>query len=85
MFVIRQQPKIHYIQNEMYSNYTNVNGKEDYAEIEKTNNDGRVRIRKNINGKTMEYYVLPSSTFSDNIAVKPYPSMNRSSHSNKHK
>jgi hypothetical protein len=76
MIAIRQPPRVHYIQNEIYSNYSNVNGKEHYAEIQKTNNDGRVRITKNINGNKMEYYVLPPSTFSDNIVVKPY-SLNR--------
>jgi hypothetical protein len=84
MFVIRQQPKTHYIQNELYSKYSNVNGNENYAEIEKTNNDGRIRIRKNVNGNKMEYYVLPPVTFSDNNTNHFYPLHNTSNYS-KHK
>jgi hypothetical protein len=72
MIAIRQPPRVHYIQNEIYSNYSNVNGKEHYAELQKTNNDGRIRITKNIDGNKMEYYVLHPRRFSDNIVAKPY-------------
>jgi hypothetical protein len=83
-----QPPQIRYIQNEIYSNYSNVNGKEHYAEIEKTNNNGQIRIIQNIDGNKTEYYVLRPHTFSDNITEKPYSlysSNTKSSNSNKHK
>jgi hypothetical protein len=76
MIAIRQPPRVHYIQNEIYSNYSNVNGEEHYAELQKTNNDGRIRITKNIDGNKMEYYVLHPRRFSDNSVAKPY-SLNR--------
>ena len=83
-----QQPQMHYIQNELYSNYSNINGHVNYAEVQKTNNDGQLRIRKNINGKKMEYYVLRPRTFSDNNMgnqhIMVYPLKNTSNHS-KHK
>ena len=51
-----QFPESNYVIKQEYTQYSNVNGKEDYANIEKINDNGHIEIKKNINGNIDYYY-----------------------------
>jgi len=66
--IMREQiPQQQYVINENYTKYTNINGNEDYANIEKVNNNGHIEIKKNINGNVEYYYEERNPTFRNEL------------------
>jgi hypothetical protein len=62
-----QMPKEDYLINENYTKYTNINGEENYANIEKVNNNGHIEIKKNINGNVEYYYEDRTPVFRNDL------------------
>jgi hypothetical protein len=79
--IMREQiPQQQYVINENYTKYTNINGNEDYANIEKVNNNGHIEIKKNINGNVEYYYEDRNPTFRNDLE---HPNVHFDLHKNK--
>ena len=60
-------PQTNYVVKQEYTQYTNINGKENYANIEKIDNNGIIEIKKNINGNIDYYYEDKSPVFRNDL------------------
>jgi hypothetical protein len=66
--IMREQiPQQQYVIKENYTKYTNINGKKNYANIEKVNNNGHIEIKKNINGNLDYYYEDRNPAFRNDL------------------
>ena len=66
--IMREQiPHQDYVVNETYRKYTNIDGNEDYVNIEKVNKNGHIEIKKNINGNIEYYYEDRNPTFRNDL------------------
>ena len=68
-FVImrEQMPKEDYVIKQEYHQYSNVNGNENFANIEKINDNGHIEIKKNINGNIDYYYEDRNPVFRNDL------------------
>ncbi len=67
IFTRDELPETNYVIKQEYSQYSNVNGKENFANIKKINDNGHIGIQKNINGNVEYYYEDRNPVFRNDL------------------